>query len=244
MKCVIASDFHIKFCESDEDKKRRQIIENFLNSLIGNTDCLILAGDIFDLWVEWDKVIIKQYFSILNILLNLHNSGCKLIFLSGNHDFWLESFLSDQIGFEVHQDDFNFVFNGKKIFVSHGDLYTKNDLRYQVFRKFVRSGFIKKIFKIIHPDLSLSFGQLLSRSSRDRKDPVELIIKKENGLIEKAKFLSADFDYIIMGHSHRPTRIEMDNSVYVNCGDWIKNFTYCKIENSIISLEKFIVKGM
>lgn len=239
MKCIIASDFHLKYYETEEDKQRRNIIEQFLTSLIGNTDCLILAGDIFDLWAEWDNVIIKQYFSVLNIFYNLKKAGCRLVFLSGNHDFWLDGFLSENIGFEIYQDDFCDTINGKKIFVSHGDLYTKNDIRYQIFRRIIRTTFVKKIFRIIHPDISLRFGHLMSRSSRSRKDSIQLIKQKENGLIQKATNLSINKDYIIMGHSHRPLKIQINNSVYINSGDWIKNYTYCIINDSTIDLLKF-----
>ncbi len=239
MKCIIASDFHIKFNETLEDTERRALIEDFLNSLIGNTDCLILAGDIFDLWAEWDKVIIKQYFSVLSILSNLKKSGCRLVFLSGNHDFWLEGFLSEQIGFEIYQDYFTSHFDDKKVFVSHGDLYTKNDLRYQIFRRIIRANIVKKIFRFIHPDWSLKIGQKMSRSSRDRKDPQELVMAKENGLQEKAKQLSSEYDLIVMGHSHRPKKLEIQSSLYINCGDWLNNFTYCKLENGNADLLKF-----
>ena len=237
MKYVIASDFHLKFIENTDDIKRRLLVEEFLRSLIGQIDGLILAGDIFDLWVEWDKVIIKNYFNVLKIFSLLKDAGCRLIFLSGNHDFWIGSFLKEVIGFEVYNDYFTDVINNKKIFVSHGDLFTKNDLRYQVFRKIVRAKLVQSIFKIIHPDFSLSIGQLLSRSSRNRKDPISLVNTKEKGLQEKAQKLCEKYDVVIFGHSHNPLKIDYNDRIYLNCGDWLKNNSFCYFDEEKIELQ-------
>ena len=236
MKYIIISDFHLKFHETEDDRQRRHRVESFLSSLVGNVDGLILAGDVFDLWVEWGRVIIKNYFSILRIFYNLKQAGTRLIFLTGNHDFWLGNFLKDEIGFELYENYFSEVINDKKIFVSHGDLYTKNDLRYKVYRRFIRTKIIQKIFKLIHPDLALSFGNKLSRTSRARKGSVKSLAIKETGFLIKAEELSKDYDLIVFGHSHNPMRKEFGDSIYINSGDWICHNSYCYFDQEKIDL--------
>ncbi|MDA3814674.1 MAG: UDP-2,3-diacylglucosamine diphosphatase, partial [Candidatus Cloacimonetes bacterium] len=61
MNVYIASDFHLKFVENAEDKKRREKVLSFLDSIKDDADLLILNGDIFDLWFVWKKFIIKGY---------------------------------------------------------------------------------------------------------------------------------------------------------------------------------------
>ena len=226
MKIVIASDFHLKINENEFDIERRLRIEKFLKSLIGNIDCLILAGDIFDLWIEWNTVIVKNYFSILSVFAQLKDSGCRLVYIAGNHDFWLEKFLKNDIGFETYDGDFTADFNNKKIFVSHGDLYTKNDIRYKVFRRVIRSKIVKYITKLIHPDISLKIGQLMSRSSRKKVINDKKSFAKELGLKIKAESLSDEYDLIVFGHSHNPKYLKINNSIYINTGDWINQSSY------------------
>lgn len=239
MKIVVASDFHLKYSENAEDKSRRIRVNNFLKSLVGNTDVLILNGDIFDLWIDWSSVIIKDYFPILKILSDLNENGCRIILISGNHDFWFGDFLTKYIGIEIYQDAFTECIDNKSYYVTHGDLHTVNDLRYHVYRKIIRSTFVKMLVKSLHPNLSLRIGKLLSRSSRSREFPVELQKKKEQGLLLYAENKLNEVDYVIMGHSHQPKIIQINNGYYVNSGDWLVHNTYCVIENQCIQLKNY-----
>ena len=239
MKYIITSDFHLKFYENEDDKQRRSRIEKFLMSLIGNIDGLILAGDIFDLWVEWDNVIIMNYFNTLKIFSLLKESGCRLVYLSGNHDFWLGKFLKEEIGFEIYKDNFTDTINGKQLFISHGDLYTKNDFRYKFFRRLLRLNVIEKIFKLLHPDIALKIGRSLSRTSRNRKTSHKLSAKKEEGLLLKAKKLQKKYDLIIFAHTHNPLEINMLDSKYFNCGDWLYNNSYVYFDEYLTELRYY-----
>lgn len=236
MKVIIASDFHIKFKETPEDLERRLQIEFFLRGLIGNTDLLVLAGDIFDLWFTWKTVMIKHYFPLLKILADLKEHGCRLVYLSGNHDFWLEGFLEEYIGFEVYSDSFNEVIDGKNLFVAHGDYYTKNDYRYHFFRRLIRQKWVMTLFKWLHPDIGLAIGNKMSRSSRERKDNPSILELKEKGLESFAEKMSLKYDYIIMGHTHRPKEIKMQKGIYFNAGDWIAHNSYVEIVDGIAHL--------
>ena len=237
MKITIISDFHLKFQESSEDKLRRERVILFLDSLKSSTDILILNGDIFDLWVSWSKVIIKGYFPILKKLADLNEAGIRLIFIAGNHDFWFNDFLSNYLNFEIYQDFFFEKIDEQKIFVTHGDKYTANDIRYKIFRAVVRNKSVKTIFKLIHPDLALSFGNLLSRSSRKRRDSSSTIKRKEEGLINFATSNFTKYDIIIMGHSHLPIIKKFNNKFYINSGDWLKHNSYVEIINGIPELK-------
>jgi len=239
MRTIIASDFHLKYKPSQEDKLREKRVLNFLKSLKGNTDLLILNGDIFDLWIEWSYVIISDYFPILKVLSDLKDSGCRIIYISGNHDFWFGDFLKKEIGIEIHQDVFNEKVGNHRLYVTHGDLHTVNDLRYHIFRKIIRSSIIKFLVKLIHPSLSLKLGKLLSRSSRNRVYPTELKEKKEKGLLKSAENLLKNNDIVAMGHSHQPKIININSGYYLNSGDWLIHNSYCEIDGESVVLNYF-----
>ncbi|MCB5251232.1 MAG: UDP-2,3-diacylglucosamine diphosphatase [Candidatus Cloacimonadales bacterium] len=238
-KIVIASDFHLKYAGNIEDRIRYETVCKFLKSLINNCDILILNGDIFDLWIEWNSVIIKDYFAFIKILADLIENRTRIIYVSGNHDFWFGTFLSDTIGIELYHDFFGEEIDGKNYYVTHGDLHTVNDIRYQVFRKIVRSFVVKLIVKTIHPSISLYLGKLLSRSSRKRKEPIGLQNSKENGMISFAKVMLKSYDLIIMGHSHKPKVLSLPGGYYLNSGDWIIHMSYILIEGDKIELLYF-----
>jgi UDP-2,3-diacylglucosamine hydrolase len=241
MKSIIVSDAHIKFNETQEDAQRRSRFLSFLNSLKGNTDLLVLNGDIFDLWIEWKHVIIKEYFPLLTTLAELTSSGTRIVLTPGNHDFWFNGYLDSQIGIEVCRDSFIETIDGSRFFINHGDRYTKNDLRYQMFRTIIRNGFIKKIFTLFHPDFALDFGIKLSRSSRNRCIPArkrELMVKS----LQKAalRLLKAnDYDYVIFSHSHIPIICDSQDGTYANTGDWVAHSSYILFSDGKLALKEY-----
>jgi UDP-2,3-diacylglucosamine hydrolase len=239
MNVIIASDFHIRYFDNEEDRLRKEIVIEFLRTLIGKTDLLILNGDIFDLWFVWNSVIIKGYFSILKVLTDIQASGCRIVFIAGNHDFWFKDFLSKEIKIEIYPEFFAETIDGLRFFVAHGDRFTINDYRYKLFRSFIRNKIVMHCFELIHPDLSLRLGMLMSRSSRKVKIPAEAVKKREQGLFISAKKKSAFFDLVVFGHSHRSVQKNFEKGIYINTGDWIKGSSYLQIKEGQIKLQEY-----
>ncbi len=241
MKVLILSDIHYKFAPRDHDDRcNQEIILNFLVTVREeHYDLLILNGDIFDLWFDWKHTIIKQYFPMLKRLADIGEQGCRIVYVSGNHDFWFNDFFSAYLSVDIHQQRFELEADGKKILVTHGDLHTCHDTRYRLFRSIIRLPLMKRIFAMIHPDWALELGAYISRSSRTRSktDPVRQ--QKISGLQQYAQKMMPHFDYVIMGHSHEPCLITYPKGSYANCGDWIKHSTYIKIVDGKLELVKY-----
>jgi UDP-2,3-diacylglucosamine hydrolase len=240
MRYIIASDFHLRIIENLDDSDRRVRVEKFLSSLIGQIDGLILVGDIFDLWVEWDHLIVRSYFSVLKLFSQIREAGARLIYIAGNHDFWFGDFLSDTIGFEVYPTSFSEVINGKRVFVSHGDRYIGNDLRYKVFRYIVRSKIVHIMFKMLHPSLAVRLGQSISRSDRasrekGMKNPRNLkkSQQREQELANAARELNSVYDLVIFGHAHVPIAVDNGSGMYINTGDWVHKNSYVEFTESV-----------
>ena len=237
MRVFMASDFHLQIIDNQNERQIKVL--KFLDSLIGNADLLILNGDIFDFWIVWKNAIIKQYFPILKKLADIKESGCRIVFIAGNHDFWFKDFLVTFLEIEVYNDNFIEDIDGKKIFVSHGDIYTTNDLRYKIFRTIIRNRLVRKTIEMLHPNIAVKLANKLSRSSRSRKISTKLHSRREEGLNEFARKTSSDFDVIIFGHSHFPKMENIGNCVYANCGDWISNNSYIKMVDGKVELCRF-----
>ncbi|HOH46789.1 MAG TPA: UDP-2,3-diacylglucosamine diphosphatase [Candidatus Cloacimonadota bacterium] len=232
MRICIVSDVHYKFTGlKPEDQPRQQMVLEFFRSLIGSYDLLVLNGDIFDLWSEGKHSLIKQYFPLLKILADIREAGCKLIYISGNHDFWFGDFFRDYLGAEIYDKSYSLTTDGKRILISHGDLYTINDLRYKIFRFLIRSRPIRAIYSLMHPDLALSLGSKLSRTSSKRKLHKPGQRKRSEGLeLYAGKLINRNkYDLVFMGHSHNPVFKTFGKGIYGNSGDWLKSFSYIKV---------------
>ena len=240
MRICVVSDFHYKYSAyKPNDIEQNARILAFLRTLPGKYDWLILNGDIFDLWYDWKTVIVKSYFPVLKLLADIREKGCRIVYISGNHDFWFNDFFPEYLQIETYSDAFVLETDRKKIYFTHGDLHTSNDLRYQFFRNVIRLPFAKKMFDIIHPDIALNIGKILSRSSRLRRISPAMKEKKRVGLEEYARSLMPDYDYVIMGHTHETYRLQMDKGVYLNSGDWVKHSTYITIIDGDAQIHEF-----
>jgi UDP-2,3-diacylglucosamine hydrolase len=239
MNIVIASDFHLQFHEDAAQRNRSELILRFLRSLCGNTDLLILNGDVFDLWLEWREVIPSGYFRVFEALTELRRTGCRIVMIPGNHDFLFGRFLPDQLGIELCGDTFTETIDGRRLYVAHGDTYTTNDLRYQLYRRVVRSGFARWMIRMLHPDWALAVGMRFSRSSRRMVLPPEALNRKALGLLNKAHSLIGQYDIVVFGHSHIPAFAKIGNGWYLNSGDWLRHRTYVRITDGFPELLEY-----
>ena len=241
MRICAVSDVHYKYSlNTPEDQAQNHRVLAFFRSIVGEYDLLVLNGDIFDLWFDWKFCLIKQHFPLLKCFADITEAGCKLVYISGNHDFWFGDFFTEVLRAELVDDRYEIDADGKQMVFTHGDLYTVNDFRYKLFRSIIRLPFMKYCFSVLHPDFALRLGSALSRSSRKRKSPLWLRKKKTAGLeLFASKLIQKGKDIVVMGHSHQPDLKDMGKGIYGNSGDWVRHNSYIKIIDGNISLCKF-----
>ncbi len=246
MRICVISDAHIKFVPWDAaDRENAKLFQAFLKKAVGKYDLLVLNGDIFDLWFDWKSLIIKEYFGVLHRFAELDETGCKIVMISGNHDFWFNDFFTKHLNAVVQDKSHALTADGKKMFFSHGDFYTYNDTRYKILRRLIRLPFSKGLFSLLHPELALRLGAKLSRSSRFRQVPALLQRKKSEGLEHHAGYMikRKGYDIVCMGHSHHPKLQRLDGGIYANSGDWTTHRSYLEIIDGEVELKFYNEKG-
>ncbi len=239
MKVYSVSDVHIKYIENDDDLARKGRFIEFLDTILYDADVLILNGDIFDLWIEWSKVSISAYIPVIAKLKELSKRGCRIIYLCGNHDFWLGKFLVNEIKAEIYPDVFEETIDNLKYYVAHGDQLTVNDIRYHIFRSIIRLPIVRYIARLFHPDFALKIGARISRTSRNRVKSRKLTSDQSKGLTDFVHKKAYKYDIFLMGHIHNPSRQKIGNKVYINTGDWLMNNTYAVITDGKAELKTF-----
>lgn len=240
-KYYFFSDVHLGLKSKEEEKLKEKRVVNFLDSVKDDAEKIYIAGDLFDCWIEYRRVVPKGYYRLLAKLSELVESGIEINFLSGNHDFWLNTYLRDDVGLKIFYEPVIFEKDNKKFFVTHGDGLSKGDTGYKIIKKILRSPVNQFLYSLIHPDFGLLLAQSSSKTSRvhtlDRS-------RGGDGMKEYAvKKIEEGFDYVIMGHHHKPQNIEVrrtrgnGNGFYITLGDWIKNDSYGVFENGKFELK-------
>lgn len=233
------SDVHLGLNSRIAEKAKEKRLINFLEAITPEAREIYIVGDLFDCWIEYRKVVPKGYFNLLSAINNIVESGIPVHFLSGNHDFWLNTYLRDEVGMTIFYDPIERTLDGKKFFIAHGDGLSKGDTGYKIIKRILRSKFNQFLYSLIHPDIGIALAQGSSKSSRKHTD-------KPYGATDGMKEFAVNkindgFDFVVMGHYHKPQvheiKREQNSGYFITLGDWIRNFTYGKYSNGIFELE-------
>lgn len=231
MASYFVSDLHFGLLSKDKEKSREREFVNFLEFIIKDADKLFILGDLFDYWFEYKRVIQKGYFRTFTALQNLVEKNIEVHYFIGNHDFMHRDFFEKEIGVHVYEDAKEFVIDGKKFYLGHGDGLIKNDIGYNILKKVLRNKSIQKLYSLFHPDFGIWLASSSSRTSRgytSKKSYGEV-----DGLFEAAKTkIDMGFDFVLFGHSHIRKTAEYSGGNYINLGTWLDNPCYGKFENN------------
>ena len=221
------SDAHLGSASRNDDKRRQQMVLDFLNYVRDNGAGLYIVGDLLDFWFEYRHAIPSSNFPVLAKLYELSCAGLPIDYLAGNHDLWLGEFLQKEVGVNVHDDGIIRELHGTKCFIVHGDGIAARDGGYRFMKKIFKSRINIFLFRWLHPDLGVKLAKSLSHTSRQVRDnPYEW--EADYKAYAEARFKEG-FDIVIMGHTHKPLFEKIGESHFINLGDWMDHFTYCEL---------------
>jgi len=242
-KIYFASDFHLGAPNFQASQKREKRIVAWLNGIKPTAQALFLVGDIFDFWFEYKHTIPKGNTRLLGKLAEFVDEGIPVHLFCGNHDMWMFGYLEQEIGVQVHKDDFQFSQNGKQFFVAHGDGLGPGDFKYKRLKKVFRHPLCQWLFARLHPNFGVGLAQWSSRSSRKANADEDSLYKgTENEYLyqyvqRKSKQISANF--FIFGHRHLPLRYNINQAIYLNLGEWINYETFAQFDGEKLQLLSF-----
>jgi UDP-2,3-diacylglucosamine hydrolase len=234
MRLYIVSDLHIY---SAEDPVYRSLL-SLIRDEIKSGDVLVLAGDIFDLFVGNKKIFREKYQLFLKSLEQATHAGAQIHYIEGNHDFQLRQVFQGIQGLRVEDSEVTLELSGKKFSISHGDLAHSHDYPYLLLRKVLRSLLFKWILKLIPGSWIHAVGQFLSKKSRDSQPVLfaHLPVERQEELRKiyrntAAQKIVEGFDFVVMGHCH-----DLDEKLFQvagRIGQYI-NVGYPRVHGSLL----------
>lgn len=242
-KIYFISDFHLGAPDHQNSLVREKKICAWLDKIKTDAKALFIMGDVFDFWFEYKHAVPKGYVRLLGKLAELSDAGLPIALFTGNHDMWMFDYLQQEIGIQLFREPKEYEFNGKKFLIGHGDGLGPGDHGYKFIKRVFANKLCQWLFARLHPDFGIGMANYWSRRSRkhtghhDEKylgDDKEYLVQyiKE---IETTKH----YDFYIFGHRHLPIDMKIENSHYVNLGDWLKYFTYAEWDGQNLLLRKF-----
>jgi len=239
-KIYFASDFHLGANNLEESHNREKRIVSWLNKIEEDAQAIYLAGDIFDFWFEYKKVIPKGFVRLLGKLAELIDNGTEIHLFVGNHDLWIGEYFEREIGIIIHHKPKIIEEQGKRILIGHGDGIGKGDYLYKFIKQIFTSKICQWAFTRLHPNLAFFIAHSWSNNSR-RKHATPFKEKEKEILFMYSKEQQKinPIDYYVFGHRHLPLEIKIDErATYINLGEWIVYDSYGVLENGKMELKK------
>lgn len=230
------SDVHLGHFRRDEDKKIEDQFIKFLKKISQDASEVYMVGDIFDYWFEYRTVIPKIFTRTLAQLAEMREKGIKIEYIMGNHDFGHVSYFKDELDIPIYREDIQREFNGVKVYLSHGDGKAYNDTGYKILKKILRNRFLLRLYMWVHPDFGIGLASKSSQKSRGYTEKKNY--GRRDGMKDFAenKLVNEAYDYVLMGHSHRPEDIVFGNGHYINTGNMFHNPTFARFDGKEIKL--------
>ena len=184
---------------------------------------LILMGDIFDLLVG-NSPYLKDRFKKEIELLDSIAKEIEVIYLEGNHDFYLKPIFKNVKIVSLSNQPLLGEFNSKSLALSHGDRYL-TPFSYKIYTKVIRNRVVLKIL----PDLIAKY----KLKSMKKKRICRKIPYFKNQVAKLKRFYKSDI--IIEGHYHQ--------GIIVNNYYALPSFA-CKKELAVVKKGKIVYKNL
>lgn len=255
MRTIFISDAHLK---SSQDERYKRLL-NFLDDIKNGKACsfidfsngegelspindVYIVGDLFDFWFCEREGIYPDFQPVISKLNELHKSGIKIHLCEGNHDFFMREYFQDVLGMEVFEEWANIQLDELRALVGHGDTADKTNIKYIMFRKFLRSRFFYRFQRLIPSSIRWALASFSSTASK------EMTIEHGEVLVEKMRSFAVNkfqenYDAVIVGHCHKPFMhdytIAGKKKTFVTLGDWINFYSFLYYANGKFNLEYY-----
>lgn len=230
------SDVHLGEQPENIERDRVKNFIHFLMNLEESASRIFFVGDLFDFWFEYKYVIPKKHFAVIRQLARMREKNIEIVYLAGNHDFWLGTFFERELGIQTVLNEWTGDIDGKQFYLFHGDGVAKKDHGYRLLKKILRNRLSIKLYRYIHPDWGIPFARFVSGSSRHYTNRVDMNDHKDYIDFARQRF-SEGYDYVIMGHRHNPYVHEENGKKYTNLGDWLFHYSYAVFDGKNLGLQ-------
>ena len=242
------SDLHLGAPYMKDTRENELRVVAFLDSIKDKAEVIYLLGDILDYWYEYKYVVPRGYVRFFGKLAELSDSGIKIVWLKGNHDIWIFDYLPKELGIEVKDGNLIETIQGKKFFLSHGDGVGKLEPSFRFIRGMFRNRVCQWLFSGINPRWTIPFAYNWSAHSRKggemRGIPDQDLLKNLRDFVIDYHKSHPDTDFYVFGHVHVLSREEVvDGAEMIVLGEWIRTFSYARLNGGELTLQKFSQKG-
>ena len=222
-RTIFISDTHLgtRGCQAE-------LLLEFLQS--NEAETYYLVGDIVDGWKlrrgwHWPQT----HNDVVQALLARAHDGATIVFIPGNHDEVMRSYLGTHFGgVEVVAQAEHVTVDGRRFLVTHGDQFDSivvnaKWLAHVGDRAYDLALWLNIWFNRARRLWGGQYWSLSNWAKQQVKRAVNYITEYEQVLTDEAR--RGGYDGIICGHIHAANMRRIGDLDYVNTGDWVESCT-------------------
>jgi len=194
------------------------------------SEMLYLVGDILDGWQlrrgwYWPQ----SHNDVVQKLLRKARKGTRVVYVPGNHDAMARQFIGLAFGdIEVADEVIHVTAAGKRMLVTHGDLYDgvmqhARWLAYLGDSLYTVTLVLNRWFNLMRTRFGYPYWSLSQYLKHKVKNAVSFITAFERVMTEEAR--RRNCDGVICGHIHKAEIRALDGLLYCNDGDWVESLS-------------------
>lgn len=205
-------------------------------------DCLVILGDLFELWLGDNQILLSRHKKLLEIFSEYRNQGKAIYYLKGNHDFVLGRVFENHIGAEIFEEEAIFDWDGYRFFASHGENINKRELGYQLLRKILRSRWADRAIGRLDDRTIYQLGMRLAPAMKGTPNERKTRALDLLYLDYAKRRLRESCHAVILAHTHRIQwhilSVGDEKRLYVNPGSWQDQGTYLWYQTGRFQIRK------
>ena len=203
-----------------------------LLDFLKRTECetLFLVGDIIDGWQlcrQWYWP--QSHNDVIQKLLRKARKGTRVIFVPGNHDEFARRYVGHNFGgIDVAEDWIHETADGRKLWVTHGDLFDGviqcakwlahlGDSLYEFTLR------LNRHLNSLRARAGLPYWSLSGYLKLKVKRAVSYVGDFEAAVAREAR--RRGVQGVVCGHIHHAELRQIDGILYANDGDWVESLT-------------------
>ncbi len=228
-RVVVVGDAHL----GTADLRDEEAFHELLDSVPQIGTRLVVMGDLFDFWFEYQAVIPRRPFRTLAKLAILVEKGIPVEVFGGNHDRWGGSFWAEDLKIPFYREGTGLMLAGRQAWVHHGDGLAEQKLGGKLIHRITRSRLTISAFKALHPDFAFKLADRLSGGLAEANKTDEAMDESATAQERYARAVlmaRPELGVVMLAHTHRQRVVEVEpGRFYLNAGQWMVDRQYLVI---------------
>jgi UDP-2,3-diacylglucosamine hydrolase len=235
---VVVGDAHLGRGSAEAERA----LLHFLERVPDLGDGLLIAGDLFEFWFAWRRVIPRRGARVVGALAALRHR-LPVLLVGGNHDRWAADFWQTELDIGYSAGEAHFTVGAREAIAVHGDGITETHWSASLLHAVTRHPLTIGLFRLLHPDLSCwmvdRLSGVLGDATRDAA-AIEAAAARQASWAHARLASDARLGLVVMGHTHVPAGVEVGpGQWYLNPGAWCEGFRYATAGPDGVALHHF-----